>query len=301
MEDYKLTPEAYRQKQQEAFDRYSSEISRQMEPLYEESKKITSREREYSPIDGFYNMILFGGTLVLFIIGCVAASASPIATIAIFAVIIIFWYKRFQLRGMVKNRRPELERQIKDLQDKRSNEQNAMYERNRKYEEGYIAHHSEQLAVNMASSAAVKAIAGQLSLLYKKEIDEADKNGYIKTIEIIMELDVNSYNVSYVFWQKGTVSPKPRKSASFTFKEFGAQDLERPEERNGAARAISSMIQTSLLEKYITNDSTPTVTIENKKTQQYYGGSMRDIIHEDGFVITFSQINQNYEGERGWM
>ena len=130
------------------------------------------------------------------------------------------------------------------------------------YREKYIAFHSQEYALKMSSSETLNRIAGQLFLLYKKRIDNADRNEYIEIIEIVMKLVVDEYEISYEFWQRGTIRPQQKNKAAFSFKAFGMPFLTKEEERKGIIQAIASMIQIRLLEDYADcGDAMPTVSV----------------------------------------
>lgn len=290
MTQYLKTPEEYSAEEKRTL---SSFIQQERSQLGEQKKKPQST----GDSEVFSGLIGFGLGAVTWVV--VSAIQNHATSVLYFLVpTVAYFLIKKQIFNSKVREADDYDLRLKKCEERINAKEREVNERIAKYSQEYLAHHTQRMAINMASSEAVKAIAGQLCLLYKKEIDEADRNGYIKNIQIVMDLDISSYCVNYSFEQKGTVSPKPRKSASFSFEQFGAQNLNRAEERNGATRAISSMIQTRLLEQYISGSITPTVTIENKKQSNY---SDTVTIRDDACIITFTQANENYEGERGWM
>ena len=293
MSQYHKSPEEYASEERAALSRFIKEERSKLGTPQKEPHKTSSDE-------ALTGVIGFGLGAVVWV--AVSAIENHATSIFYFLIPMVAF---FLIKKSIYNSKVQqaniYQKQVQECEQRINAKEKEINDRIQKYSQEYLLHHTKKIAIDMASSEAVKAIAGQLSLLFKKEIDEADRNGYIKTIDVIMELEISTVGVNYVFWQKGTVSPKPRKKAYFSFQEFGAKNLNKQEECNGAARAISSMIQTSLLEKYITNDPTPTVTVENKSAQQYFGDSKRIITHENEFIIAFSQHNEKYEGERGWI
>ena len=294
MDNYSISPEKYEQQQREAYQKFSENINEKCKPLYAEQKKLQSVR---GLTDSFSIGEIIIGMVILFFVGCALGGFNPTISYCIFAAMIIVPIISAVRKSSAKTRLDEISDEIKEATRKKEEESQSMYTRIQKYKTEYIALHSQKLAVNMASSAAVKTIAGQLSVLFKQEIDGADRNGYIQIIDIKMELYVFEDSVRYEFYQKGTVNQKPREAKYFSLSQFGAERLKTQEEMNGAAQAISSMIQTNLLEKYISDNPSPTVTVEKNYNRFNSTASYGD----NAFIISFRQTNKDYQGENSWM
>lgn len=296
-----MTPEEYEKQQNDITNATINNLRQRIDRLSAESKKINNQSYKHliplwlGGVTLFFGFEGIGGLIQ----GIGTNNYALITTALVFiAVVVLCWGIHIKHYTQYKTRLPEISKQISNYNQLISNENDKMNKKINQYKEEYTKYHSQRLALDMASSPAVKAVSGQLGLLFRQAIDSADRNSYIQTIEIIMNLSINAYQVCYNFSQKGTVSPMHKKGSSFTFQEFGAKNLDKVQEQNGATQAISSAIQASLLEHYIDGNNIPSVSIEKGHTIDIYSGKMYDA--ENVCNIIFRQENKNYEGEKSW-
>lgn len=286
MSDYIISPDEYSQLQNISLIKIDADYQAKIDSLNQQIEIIENNSK------GYNSLILTGLITAILLLYCrISIIGTPL-----FLGVVIYWiiyYKKTHKQNTETISRSEITQLIDSLSQQRDREKKEIIERIQQYRIGYYSFHSQRLAEELSSSEAVKAIAGQLYLLFKKAIENADRNSYIKTIIIVMNICVFSQGLQYSFTQKGTIEHTSSSKAFVSFEKYGISNLEKQEEQNGVCKAISSLIQASLIENYLNDNSTPTVEIKiikptNNKLSFYN-------TQENNCNITYSLDNPNYE------
>ena len=172
---------------------------------------------------------------------------------------------------------------------KRAEEQARRLEEERIAAEEKARQDTDAQSQKMVASAAVQEIAGYLCTQLQHVIRTATVTPYMHYIQADLQATVYADRLTFSVYQSAVSHDGTKQAKSLIFSEMDMKPLNRETERNAAAKAISALTQTKIMELCSGEDELPEVT-----------ANVQEDTASSVFEIRFRTPNLTYEGQRSW-
>ncbi len=294
MSDFSISPEEIERQEREAFAALSNDLDKKIDGMEKKIQRLDNEKKKYTLNDIKTNIYLgLGSVALLLLVFVLFSDSAHMLGIILLVCLVAFWAVRLKKIQNQENTVSELTKQLSSARQSKQKARDDMIKRIGEYRTGYYSYHSQNFAVNTSTSKAAETIAEHFGILFCEAVQNADRRKRLQIIEIDLDLKIGEKGINYTLFQNDTERQPKIVNSFLSFADLRIAELKTLEKQVGAMKAISSLIQTRLIEYFINEEPVPNVRIDKIKRVDY-------IPAENECRIIYEQVNPDYEEIIEW-